>query len=188
MRCDGENGQTRNEDNPTNGEDVIACRAVWDFVRGPHQGQQLSFGCTNRPKTRLHPTKNAKTSNQCLQRGSHPDTPFKHVRCFCRSCGAALGEILSEENSFPLVAHCLDDDPIVRNRFHEFVADKPAWYAICDDAKQRAIPFGPAKPATRARLTRFADLAQALGANRRLPAHGRIEPAEEFRGPEGQAP
>ena len=47
-----------------------------------------------------------------------------------------LGEILSDENSFPINAHVLDEDPGVRNQFHEFVAEKPAWYDICDDAKQ----------------------------------------------------
>ena len=36
-----------------------------------------------------------------------------------------------------------DDDPIVRHAFHEFVADKPAWYAICDGAKQ--LPAHPTK-------------------------------------------
>lgn len=67
-----------------------------------------------------------------------PAAPFKYARCFCRTCGAALGEIDSEEETFPVAAHCLDDDPGVRNRFHEFVSAKPAWYEICDDAKQFA--------------------------------------------------
>ena len=35
-------------------------------------------------------------------------------------------------------AQALDDDPQVRNRFHEFVAAKPPWYEICDGAKQFA--------------------------------------------------
>ena len=65
-----------------------------------------------------------------------PVPPFKYVRCFCQKCGTALGEIDSQEDSFPIAANCLDDDPIVRNRFHEFVSSKPAWYEICDDAKQ----------------------------------------------------
>ena len=65
-----------------------------------------------------------------------PEPPFKYVRCFCARCGTALGEIESDEGSFPIAAHCLDDDPVVRNRFHEFVGEKPAWYGICDDAKQ----------------------------------------------------
>lgn len=62
--------------------------------------------------------------------------PFKYFRNFCKICGTALGEILSTEKSFPISAQCLDDDPIVRNTFHEFVSCKPAWYEICDSAKQ----------------------------------------------------
>lgn len=65
-----------------------------------------------------------------------PAAPYRFVRSFCRTCGTALGEIGSEAESFPIAAHCLDDDPQVRNRFHEFVAEKPAWYDICDDAKR----------------------------------------------------
>ena len=65
-----------------------------------------------------------------------PDPPHKFARCFCRRCGTALGELDSPEPSFPIPANCLDDDPGVRNRFHEFVAEKPAWYEICDGAKQ----------------------------------------------------
>ena len=71
-----------------------------------------------------------------------PDPPFKYPRCFCRKCGTALGEPDSQQDSFPIAANCLDDDPVVRNRFHEFVGDKPAWYSICDDAKQ--FPAHPA--------------------------------------------
>lgn len=65
-----------------------------------------------------------------------PAAPFTYARCFCRVCGTSLGEIDSEADTFPIAAHCFDDDPQVRNRFHEFTADKPAWYEICDDAKQ----------------------------------------------------
>jgi hypothetical protein len=67
-----------------------------------------------------------------------PDPPFKYARCFCKRCGTALGEVDSQQDSFPIAANCLDDDPIVRNRFHEFVGSKPAWYEICDGAKQFA--------------------------------------------------
>ena len=63
-------------------------------------------------------------------------SPYKYDRSFCGECGTALGEILSEGESFPIAANALDDDPQVRNRFHEFVAEKPAWYELCDDAKQ----------------------------------------------------
>lgn len=67
-----------------------------------------------------------------------PSAPYKYVRSFCRVCGSALGEIGSGAASFPVAANLLDDDPGVRPRFHEFVAEKPAWYEICDDAKQFA--------------------------------------------------
>ena len=72
-----------------------------------------------------------------------PELPYKYARCFCRKCGTALGEIESQQDSFPIAANCLDDDPVVRNRFHEFVKSKPAWYGICDDAKQ--FPEHPVK-------------------------------------------
>ena len=65
-----------------------------------------------------------------------PNPPYQYARCFCRICRTALGEIVSDQASFPIAANALDDDPIVRNRFHEFVAEKPAWYEICDEAKQ----------------------------------------------------
>ena len=69
---------------------------------------------------------------QCYE----PGPPYKYARCFCKICGTALGEIVSDQPSFPVAANALDADPGVRNRFHEFVADKPDWYDICDDAKQ----------------------------------------------------
>ena len=65
-----------------------------------------------------------------------PAAPYKYTRNFCGSCGTALGEILSDGESFPIAANTFDDDPVVRNRFHEFVAEKPTWYDICDSAKQ----------------------------------------------------
>lgn len=71
------------------------------------------------------------------------EAPFKYTRCFCQKCGTALGEVESPQDSFPIAAHSLDDDPGVRNKFHEFVADKPAWYDICDYATQ--FPGHPVK-------------------------------------------
>ena len=62
--------------------------------------------------------------------------PYSYARCFCRTCGTSLGEINSQEGSFPIAANCLDTDLEIRNRFHEFVGEKPNWYAICDDVKQ----------------------------------------------------
>ena len=67
-----------------------------------------------------------------------PEPPLKYRRSFCRHCGSALGELGAEAESFPISAHLLDDDPGVRNRFHEFVADKPDWCVIGDDAPQFA--------------------------------------------------
>ena len=65
-----------------------------------------------------------------------PPSPYKYGRCFCRICGTSLGEILSEEESFPIAANALDTAFDLKNQFHEFVSEKPAWYEICDDAKQ----------------------------------------------------
>jgi len=68
-----------------------------------------------------------------------PEGSFRYVRTFCAGCGSALGEVGgTEAESFPVAAHLLDDDPGVRVRFHEFVADKPAWHVIGDDAPQFA--------------------------------------------------
>lgn len=67
-----------------------------------------------------------------------PSPPYQYARCFCRICGTALGEILSEEISFPISANTLDEDPGVRTQFHEFVSEKPPWYEICDEAKRFA--------------------------------------------------
>ncbi len=65
-----------------------------------------------------------------------PGAAYTYARCFCRICGTALGEILSDSDSFPIAANALDVEPSIRNRFHEFVAEKPAWYEIGDDAKR----------------------------------------------------
>ena len=64
--------------------------------------------------------------------------PYKYGRCFCRTCGTSLGEILSEDDSFPIAANALDSDLSLRSQFHEFVSEKPSWYEIYDDAKQFA--------------------------------------------------
>ena len=65
-----------------------------------------------------------------------PTAPYKYTRCFCRTCGSSLGEILSAEDSFPIPANLLDSDPGIKNRFHEFVSDKPDWLEIGDGAPQ----------------------------------------------------
>ena len=72
MRCDGETGQTGNEDNPTNVEGDLACKAEWDFIRGPHQGQQ-SRRLHTKAEDKTAPDQCAETSRSDLQRGSHPD-------------------------------------------------------------------------------------------------------------------
>lgn len=58
-----------------------------------------------------------------------PEAPFKYKRNFCSCCGSSLGEILSEDKTFPIALSCLDDDPVVRNQFHEFLESKPVWYS-----------------------------------------------------------
>ena len=65
-----------------------------------------------------------------------PSAPYKYGRCFCKKCGSSLGEILSEEDSFPIAANALDTGFSLKNQFHEFVSEKPDWYEICDDAPQ----------------------------------------------------
>ncbi|MCY6382303.1 GFA family protein [Hoeflea prorocentri] len=65
-----------------------------------------------------------------------PETPYKYGRCFCGICGTSLGEILSEDESFPVAANALDTQISLKNQFHEFVSEKPAWYEICDNAPQ----------------------------------------------------
>ena len=65
-----------------------------------------------------------------------PEEGFQYFRNFCKGCGTSLGEILSEEATFPISANCFDSDLVVRNKFHEFVSNKPHWYNICDSAEQ----------------------------------------------------
>jgi len=64
--------------------------------------------------------------------------PYKYDRSFCSVCGSALGEVFSTEESFPLSANCIDTDMQLKNKFHEFVAEKPSWLEIGDNAKQFA--------------------------------------------------
>ena len=65
-----------------------------------------------------------------------PASPYKYGRCFCKICGTSLGEILSDEDSFPIAANALDTEFGLKNKFHEFVGEKPSWYEICDGAEQ----------------------------------------------------
>jgi len=64
------------------------------------------------------------------------EAPYQYDRCFCSVCGSALGEVLSEADSFPLAANCIDSDIGLENKFHEFVSEKPSWLTIGDQAKQ----------------------------------------------------
>ena len=65
-----------------------------------------------------------------------PEEGYKYSRAFCGECGSSLGDAGADADTFAIAADSLDDDPTVRNRFHEFVSEKPAWVTICDDAKQ----------------------------------------------------
>lgn len=65
-----------------------------------------------------------------------PTAPYKYGRCFCKVCGTSLGEILSEDDSFPIAANVFDTDLGLQNQFHEFVSEKPSWSFICDGAPQ----------------------------------------------------
>lgn len=64
------------------------------------------------------------------------EPPYKYNRCFCSVCGSALGEALSKEESFPIAANCIDGDLSLKNKFHEFVSEKPSWLEIGDTAKR----------------------------------------------------
>jgi hypothetical protein len=68
-----------------------------------------------------------------------PTSPYIYGRCFCKICGSSLGEILSDEDSFPIAANALDGDLSLKNQSHEFVGEKPSWYEICDDAPQNDV-------------------------------------------------
>jgi hypothetical protein len=63
-----------------------------------------------------------------------PEAPFKYKRCFCNKCGSSLGEILSQDDKFPIAANALDSDPGISVWFHEHVATKPSWQLTHDGA------------------------------------------------------
>lgn len=65
-----------------------------------------------------------------------PEKNNKYKRNFCKNCGTALGEILSDEEIFPIPANSIDTDLPLAISFHEFVSEKPNWYEICDNVKQ----------------------------------------------------
>lgn len=76
------------------------------------------------------------TGGQELVARYEPEEGYIYSRAFCRRCGSSLGDAGSDKPTFAIAADALDADPGVRNRFHEFVDEKPDWSAICDDAKQ----------------------------------------------------
>lgn len=78
------------------------------------------------------------TAGAAEVRHLRPEPPFTFVRSFCGRCGTALGELEGEGETMPVAANAIDGDPGVRNRFHEYVADKPDWLTIGDDARQFA--------------------------------------------------
>ncbi len=67
-----------------------------------------------------------------------PPAPLRYTRSHCERCGTSLGEITSADETFPIPANLFDTPVDLVPRFHEFVADKPDWYEICDTAKQFA--------------------------------------------------
>ncbi|RTZ20013.1 GFA family protein [Vibrio penaeicida] len=64
-----------------------------------------------------------------------PEPPFIFKRCFCKKCGSSLGEVLSDESEFPVVANVLDSDPNLKVLFHEHAATRPSWQLIHSGAK-----------------------------------------------------
>ena len=52
-----------------------------------------------------------------------PGSPYKYGRCFCKICGSSLGEILSEEDSFPIAANAIDTALDLRNQSAELVVE-----------------------------------------------------------------
>ena len=65
-----------------------------------------------------------------------PEEGYRYVRSFCSVCGTALGEIGGGGDNFPIPANCFDEPLHLQVKFHEFVAEKPDWLQICDDARQ----------------------------------------------------
>jgi hypothetical protein len=65
-----------------------------------------------------------------------PENGYQYTRSFCKKCGSSLGEIGSENDSFPIPANLMDDPLELDVKFHEFTSEKPHWYDITDDAKQ----------------------------------------------------
>lgn len=66
-----------------------------------------------------------------------PDPPYTTTRWFCPRCASMIGELELPQKGWAAVdVSALDDDPGMRNRFHEFVNSKAPWYEILDDLPQ----------------------------------------------------
>lgn len=65
-----------------------------------------------------------------------PEPPYEYIRTFCQKCGTSLGGIGSGSENFPVPMNILDDHLAFTNQFHVFVASKPNWYEIHDEAPQ----------------------------------------------------
>ena len=71
--------------------------------------------------------------DQIAKYGAGADAKFD--RCFCKTCGTALGD-LATGDIYVIAASALDDDPKVRPSIHIHTASKPDWYEIADDLKK----------------------------------------------------
>ena len=64
-----------------------------------------------------------------------PGENWKFERCFCKSCGSSLGDMVTGD-IYVIAASALDDDPKIRPSVHIHTASKPDWYEIDDDLKE----------------------------------------------------
>lgn len=135
----GEPASAAEQENPLHGS--CACGAV-TFTLSRRPALMGTCHCARCRKSGASATVFAKRKALTLISGAEaivmrePQTSDHRVRSFCSGCGTALGELLTGSEEFPIPAHLFDDDPGTRNRFHEFVSEKPAWLPICDEAKQ----------------------------------------------------
>jgi hypothetical protein len=60
------------------------------------------------------------------------------VKAFCSTCGSSLfGGTWPDGPEVSIRLGTLDDDPGIRPRFHNFVADAPPWLPVPDDGLPR---------------------------------------------------
>lgn len=64
-----------------------------------------------------------------------PEPEGKHERCFCKTCGTSLGDLVTGD-IYVVAASALDDEPNMKPMAHIHTASKPDWYEITDDIKQ----------------------------------------------------